>query len=50
MAEQRRDELASKGHYELLAQCVVIFVAFVPGFAFKELEGVMGKDKLRQLF
>ena len=43
-------ELASKGRYELLAQCVVIFGAFVPFFAFKELEGVVGKEKLRDLF
>jgi len=43
-------ELASKGWYELLAQCVVIFCAFIPFFAFKELEGVVGRDKLRDLF
>ena len=43
-------EVASKGRYELLAQCVVIFAAVVPFFAFKELEGVMGPDKLRDLF
>ena len=43
-------ELASKGRYELLARCVVIFGAFVPFFAFKELEGVVGQDKLRGLF
>jgi len=43
-------ELASKGRYELLAKCVVIFCAFVPFFAFKELEGVLGTDKLRALF
>ena len=43
-------ELASKGRYELLAQCVVIFGAFVPFFAFKELEEVLGKDRLRALF
>lgn len=43
-------ELASKGRYELLAECIVIFCAFVPFFAFKELEGVLGKDKLRGLF
>jgi hypothetical protein len=43
-------ELASKGRYELLAQCVVMACAFVPFFAFKELEGVLGKDKLRELF
>jgi hypothetical protein len=43
-------ELASKGRYELLAQCVVMFAAFIPFFAFKELEGVLGQDKLRSLF
>lgn len=43
-------ELASKGRYELLAQCVVIACAFVPFFAFKELEGILGKDRLRELF
>ena len=43
-------EIASKGRNELLAECVVIFCAFVPFFAFKELEEVMGKDKLRELF
>ena len=43
-------DLASKGRNELLAECVVIFCAFVPFFAFKELEGVLGKDKLRDLF
>src|SRR5262249_31645933 len=43
-------ELASKGRYELLAECVVMFCAFVPFFAFKELEGVLGKDELRDLF
>jgi len=43
-------EIASKGRYELLAQFVVIFAAFVPFFAFKELEGVVGQEKLRGLF
>ena len=43
-------ELASKGRYELLAQCLVIFGAFIPFFAFKELERVLGQDKLRGLF
>jgi hypothetical protein len=43
-------ELASKGRYELLAKCVVIFCAFVPFFAFKELEGILGKHTLRDLF
>ena len=43
-------EMASKGRYELLAQCVVISCAFVPFFAFKELEGALGEGKLRDLF
>jgi hypothetical protein len=43
-------ELADKGRYELLAQCVIVFCAFVPFFAFKELEVVLGKEKLRNLF
>ena len=44
------EELASKGPYELLAQCLVMFAAFIPFFAFKELEQVLGQDKLRDLF
>lgn len=44
------DEMASKGRYELLAQCVIIFGAFVPFFAFKELEKVLGRERLRGLF
>lgn len=43
-------ELASKGRYELLAECVIIFCAFVPFFAFKELEGVLGAETLRGMF
>jgi hypothetical protein len=43
-------EILSKGRYELLGKCIVIFGAFVPFFAFKELEGVLGSDKLRDLF
>src|SRR5262245_55174788 len=43
-------ELASKGRYELLAKCLVIFCAFIPIFAFKELERVLGEGKLRGLF
>ena len=42
--------IASKGRYELLAACVMTFVAFVPFFAFKELERVLGEGKLLALF
>jgi hypothetical protein len=44
------EEIASKGRYELLAGCVMMFVAFIPFFALKELERVLGKGKLRALF
>ncbi len=43
-------ELASKDWHQWLAGCVVAFVAFIPFFAFKQLELVLGKDKLRPLF
>lgn len=43
-------EIASKNRYELLSRCLVIFVAFIPFFAFRELERVLGKDTLRGLF
>jgi hypothetical protein len=43
-------DLASKGWNELLAQCLVMFCAFVPFFAFKEVEQVLGKEALRDLF
>ncbi len=44
------EELAHKDWHEWLAGCVVAFVAFIPFFAFKELELVLGEDKLRPLF
>jgi len=44
------EELMNKGKYELLARCLVVFCAFIPFFAFKELGRVMGKGKLQKLF
>ena len=44
------EDIASRGWYELLSRCVVIFAAFIPFFSFKELERVMGAKKLRALF
>ena len=44
------DELMSKGLQELLAGCLVVFVAFIPFFAFRELERVLGEGNLRKLF
>jgi len=44
------EELANKDWHEWLAGCVVAFAAFIPFFAFKELELVLGEDTLRPLF
>jgi len=44
------DEIASKGRYEVLAWAIVLFVAFVPFFALKELDRVLGEGRLRALF
>ena len=43
-------KLWGEGKYELLARCLVTFLAFIPFFAFKELEAVVGKGSLRRLF
>lgn len=44
------EEIASRGWYELLSRCIVIFAAFIPFFSFKELERVLGPKRLRSLF
>jgi len=44
------EELLSSGKDELLARCLVMFVAFIPFFAFEELERVLGEGKLGNLF
>ena len=43
-------ELLGKGHHELLAGCLVTFVAFIPFFAFRELGRVLGDGKIWDLF
>jgi hypothetical protein len=43
-------ELLGKGSYELIAGSLVIFFAFIPFFAIKELGRVIGKGKLSELF
>gem|GEM_PF-365712 len=43
-------ELWRQGKYELLARCIVTFLAFIPFFAFRELAKVLGEGKLRKLF
>jgi hypothetical protein len=42
--------LARQGKYELLAKSLVMFFAFLPFFAFREIERVMGEGTLRTLF
>jgi hypothetical protein len=44
------EELMSAGKDELLARCMIMFVAFIPFFAFEELERVLGEGKLGRLF
>jgi hypothetical protein len=43
-------DLLGKGHHELLANSLVVFVAFIPYFGVKELGQVLGEDKIRALF
>ena len=43
-------EYFAKGPHELLAGSLVIFVAFIPFFAFKELGRVLGEEAIRVLF
>ncbi|WP_373498704.1 hypothetical protein [Desulfococcus sp.] len=39
-----------QGPHEFLAGCMIILVAFIPFFAFKELGRVLGQDKMTNLF
>ena len=43
-------DLLSKSGYEILANALVVFAAFIPFFAIKELGRVLGREKLRALF
>jgi hypothetical protein len=43
-------ELLGKEDHELLAGCLVVFVTFIPFFAFKELGRVLGEGKIWALF
>jgi len=44
------DDFIGKGFHELLAGCLVIFVALIPFFAFRELRRVLGEGKLWDMF
>jgi len=43
-------EIANKGMDEVLAWCVVIFAAFLPFFALKEIERAFGAERVRGMF
>jgi hypothetical protein len=43
-------DLISKGWDEVFAYALVVFFAFIPFFAFKELGRVLGEEKIRALF
>ena len=43
-------EILDKGWPHMLAGTLVVFVAFLPFFAFRELDRVLGEGKLRELF
>jgi len=43
-------ELLGEGKYELIARCLITFLAFIPFFAFRELRTVLGEGKLHNLF
>ncbi len=43
-------DLLAKDFNEMLARNLIIFCAFIPFFAFKELERISEKNKIRQLF
>lgn len=43
-------EMLSVGWYELMARCIIVFFAFIPFFAFRELGRAIGMEKLMTLF
>lgn len=44
-------DLLGKGNHELLAGCLIVFVAFIPFFAFRELGRALGEEgKIWRLF
>jgi hypothetical protein len=44
------DELWQEGADALLARCLIVFFAFIPFFAFKELSEALGEGRIRRLF
>ena len=44
------DEFVRQGSDTFLAECLVVFAAFIPFFAFRELGRVLGEGKIGELF
>jgi hypothetical protein len=44
------DHLLSEGTHEFYSKCLLVFVGFIPFFAFKELGRVLGKGKIWEWF
>ena len=44
------DHLLSEGTHEFFAKCLVVFIAFIPFFAFKELGRILGKGIIWKWF
>lgn len=44
------NEFLGKGPHEILANSLIVFVAFIPFFGVKELGRILGQDKIRALF
>jgi hypothetical protein len=47
---QGYEEMLQTGGYELVARCLIVFFAFIPFFAMKELDKVLGQDRMKRLF
>jgi len=43
-------DFLGKGFNEILANSIIVFIAFIPFFGIKELGRVLGEDKIRALF
>jgi len=44
------DHLLGEGTHEFFAKCLVVFIAFIPFFAFKELGRILGKGIIWRWF
>jgi hypothetical protein len=44
------EEFMQQDRYEMLARCLIVFFAFIPFFAVRELGRVLGRGKILELF